>query len=72
MSTSNKLFLAALILSIVAMAYMPPLPSSSKTIGEWTLSHYEPPVSDYLSLPLVLLVCSVGLIIAGIKLSNDK
>ena len=70
MSTSNKLFLAALILSIVAIAYMPPFPSSSKTIDEWTIFPYEPPVSDYLSLPLVLLLCSVALIIAGIKLGR--
>jgi len=68
MSTSNKLFLAALILSIIAITYMPPFPTGSKTIGEWTINHYEPPVSEYLSLPLALLLCSVGLVIAGIKL----
>ena len=32
------------------------------------MSEYEPPFLDYVSLPLVLLICSVGLFIAGIKL----
>ena len=68
MSTSNKVFLAAIILSMVALAYMPPLPSTSMTIGEWTIFHLEPPIYDYLSVPLALLIGSVGLIIAGIKL----
>ena len=66
MSTSNKVFLAAIILNIVAIVYMPPLPTGQ--IGEWTISDYEPPISDYLSLPMALFVCSVGLFIAGIKL----
>jgi hypothetical protein len=70
MSTSNKVFLAAIILSIVAIAYMPPLPETSKTIGEWTIFHLTPPIYDYLSLPLALLIASVGLIIAGIKLKR--
>jgi len=68
MSTSNKVFLAANILSIIALAYMPPLPPDSKTIGEWTIFHLEPPIYDYLSLPLALLIFSVGLFIAGLKL----
>ena len=68
MSTSNKVLLAAIILSIVAIAYMPPLPSDTIKIGDWTLFHAEPPIYDYLSLPLALLICSVGLFIAGIKL----
>ena len=68
MNTSNKILLAAIILSIVAIAYMPALPSTSITIDEWTLFHVEPPIYDYLSLPLALLICSVGLVIAGIRL----
>ena len=71
MSTSNKVFLAAIILSIVAIAYMPPLPPNPIKIGEWTLFHAEPAIYDYLSLPLALLICSVGLVIAGIKLRSD-
>ena len=67
MSTSNKVFLAAIILAIVAIAYMPPFPDTI-TIGEWTLFHADPPIYEYLSLPLVLLISSVGLVIAGIKL----
>lgn len=72
MSTSNKLFLAALILNIVAVAYMPPLPLPGETtykIGEFTLSHGpEPGSSEYISLPMALFVSSIGLFIAGLKL----
>lgn len=68
MSTSNRVFLAAIILGIVATVYMPPLPPDTQTIGEWTIFHLTPPIDEYLSLPLALLMCSVGLIIAGIKL----
>ena len=67
MSTSNKVFLAAIAFAIVAIAYMPPSPETIK-IGDWTFFDVEPPLYDYLSLPLVLLISSVGLVIAGIKL----
>ena len=70
MSTSNRVFLAAIILGIVATVYMPPFPSDSQTIGEWTIFHLTPSIDEYLSLPLFLLMCSMGLIIAGIKLRS--
>ena len=66
MSTSNKVFLAAIILAIVAIAYMPPFPPEQT--GDWIIIPFDPPIYDYLSLPLVLLISSAGFIIAGIKL----
>jgi hypothetical protein len=72
MSSSNKVFLAAIILSAVAIAYMPSWPTAQIRSGEWMITDLEPPIFDYLSLPLALLMGSVGLVIAGIKLRKDK
>ena len=71
MNTSNKVFLAAIILCLVALAYMPELPPTEIKTGHFTVFHVDPPIYDYLSLPLFLLICSVGLLIAGLKLRKE-
>ena len=73
MSTSNKLFLLAITLSIVAIAQLPAFQTAPIPTNEITLNHVEyeyevVPVSEYMSLSLALFMGSVGLFIAGIKL----
>jgi hypothetical protein len=70
MSTSNKLFLAAVVLNIVAITYMPPpFRFDSETTGEVVLNHVETVGLDfYPSFSLVLFLFSIGLFIAGFRL----
>lgn len=72
MSTSNKIFLLAITLSIVAIAQLPAFQSAPITTNEVTLTHVDEydavPVSEYMSLSLALFMGSLGLFIAGIKL----
>jgi len=73
MSTSNKLFLLAITLSIVAIAQLPAFQTTPIETSEVTLNHVEyayevTPVSEYMSLSLALFMGSLGLFIAGIKL----